>query len=110
VEDGPFVLTSGPIPQNPAEIIMLNETKRFWSQQLKLFDYVIIDSPPVLAVTDAILLSTQVDGVILALSCGTTRVNTARKAKERLSKVKACIIGAVVNKVRTRRNDYFYYG
>ena len=109
VEDGFFVLPSGPLPQNPAEIIMDNKTKRFW-QQLELFDYVIVDSPPILAVTDAILLSTQVDGVILAISSGTTRVNVARKAKERLIKVKACIIGTVVNKVKTRRNDYLYYG
>ncbi len=110
LEDGFFVLTSGPLPQNPAEIIMLNETKQFWHQQLKLFDYVIIDSPPILTVTDASLLSTQVDGVILSLSSGKTRVNIARKAKERLIKVKACIIGTVVNKIRTRKNGYLYYG
>lgn len=109
VNQGLSVLTSGPVPPNPAEIISANKTRAFWQEQLKSFDYLVVDSPPVLAVTDASLLAAQLDGVLLVLNATSTRIDMAQEAKEQLLKVNARIIGVVLNRVKIRKKDYYYY-
>jgi len=103
------VLTSGPIPPNPAEILNSARTRSLWKTLLEKYDYVLIDSPPVLAVTDASILSTQVDGVILVVRSGISRIDLAREAKEQFAKANARLIGVVLNQVKMDANDYYQY-
>jgi capsular exopolysaccharide synthesis family protein len=103
------LLTSGPIPPNPAEILSSERTRNLWPALLKKYEYVFIDAPPVLAVTDAAILSTQVDGVILVVSSANTRIDLARNAQEQFIKANARIIGVVLNKIKVEKHDYNYY-
>lgn len=107
--DNLTVLTSGPIPPNPAEILNSERTRSLWPELLKKYEYVFIDAPPVLAVTDAAILSTQVDGVILVVSSAATRKDLAKYAQEQFIKANARIIGVVLNKVKMEKHDYNYY-
>lgn len=103
------ILTSGPIPPNPSEMLGSDRAKALWSALLEQYDYVILDSPPILAVADAAILSAQVDGVVLVINSGDTRIDMAREAKEQLQKANANIIGVVLNKVKMNSSDYQYY-
>ncbi|AEG15650.1 capsular exopolysaccharide family [Desulfofundulus kuznetsovii DSM 6115] len=103
------LVTSGPIPPNPAELLGSGRVRALWPALLERFDYLIIDSPPVLAVTDAALLAAQVDGVILVIRAATTRVEIAQEARDQLLKANARIIGVVLNQVKMPARDYHYY-
>jgi protein-tyrosine kinase len=98
--DGLTVLTSGTLPPNPSELLGSERVRSLWPQLLGRFDYVIIDSPPVLAVNDAVLLATQVEGVILVVCSGVDRVDIVNEAKEQLLKANARILGVVLDKVK----------
>jgi len=103
------LLTSGPIPPNPAEILNSGKTRAFWGMLLEKYDYIFIDTPPVLAVADASILSTQVDGVILVIRSAVTKIELARQAKEQFIKANARIIGVVLNFVKMDSEGYQYY-
>lgn len=107
--DNLHVLTSGPIPPNPAEILGSERTEQVLQQLLDEYDYVFIDSPPILAVTDASILSTIVDGVVLVLNYAVTRNDLAREAVDQFKKASARIIGVVLNQVKMDSNDHKYY-
>jgi protein-tyrosine kinase len=120
VQQGPLanlaVLTSGPIPPNPAEILGSSRTRAFWASLREKYDYVLIDAPPVLAVTDAVILAGQVDGVILVLKPGATRSNIAVQARDQFARADARLLGVVLNQVKIDSPDYqyayyyYYYG
>ena len=103
------VLTSGPIPPNPAEILNSARTRALWPTLLEKYDYVFIDSPPMIAVTDAAILSSQVDGAILVVRSGVTRIDLAQQAQEQFDKANARFIGVVLNQVKMSGNDYYQY-
>lgn len=103
------ILTSGPLPPNPAELLASDRARALWNQLLAEYDYVLIDAPPILAVTDASILASQVDGVLLVISSGSTRTDVARTAKEQLLKANARIIGVVLNKLKMNSKEYQYY-
>jgi len=103
------LLTSGPIPPNPAEILSSEKVRRLWDTLLERYDYLLIDSPPVLAVTDTLLLAGQVHGVLLVIESAVTRTDIAREAKEQLVRANARILGVVLNKVKMQSQDYHYY-
>ena len=109
---GLFVMPCGPVPPNPAELL---HTKAFGDILTKLgerFDRVILDTPPVGAVADAVVLSTQVDGVVLVLKAGKTNRDLAKRTVRALQDVKANIYGAVLNDVNLENGKYgdYYYG
>lgn len=109
---GLFLLPCGPVPPNPAELL---HTKAFASLLEQLgarFDCVILDSPPVGAVSDAVVLATQVDGVVLVLKAGTTNREMATRTVKSLSGIKANIYGAILNDVNLEKSKYGddYYG
>ena len=106
---GVKVFTAGPIPPNPAELVGSKRMKRLIHEVSEQFDMVLIDTPPVIAVTDASILAQQVDGVILVLASGEVNKDFAQKAKEQLDKVGAKILGAVLNKVEIKTSEYYYY-
>ena len=109
-----YILPSGVIPPNPAEIISSLKMKNFLKELKNSFDYIIIDSPPVIAVTDALILSTMVDGCLMVVSSGEEDRAEAEKAKELLLNVNANILGAVLNKIDLKSKKgygyYYYYG
>ncbi|MCM3771787.1 CpsD/CapB family tyrosine-protein kinase [Priestia aryabhattai] len=105
-----FLLTSGPIPPNPAELLASNNMTELLKEMKEQFDMVIFDTPPVLAVADAQILANQVDGSILVVSSGKTDKEAALKAKELLLKANAKLLGAVLNNRKMEEgSDYYYY-
>lgn len=103
------ILTSGPIPPNPAEVLGSERSSAFWKRLLEDYEYLIVDAPPVLAVTDASILASLLEGVILVVRSGVTRNDLAKKALEQLHKANARIIGTVLNGLNMNSSDYQYY-
>ncbi|SDZ46480.1 capsular exopolysaccharide family [Evansella caseinilytica] len=103
------VLTSGPIPPNPSELLASKAMKEFTEGISEIYDYILFDAPPVNAVTDPQILSKLVDGVILVIRSGKTEEESAKKAVDSLNKVEANIIGAVLNDQKMEESSYNYY-
>lgn len=103
-----YVLTSGPSPPNPSELLSSKSTKNLLAALNKEFDFIIIDTPPVLIVTDAQILANQCDGVVLVINYGKTKIKHAEKAKNLLLNAKAKILGAVINNTKDHYHDYYY--
>lgn len=106
---GMMILTGGPIPPNPAELVGSQRMKRLIEEASEQFDIVLIDTPPIVAVTDAAIISQEVDGVILVIASGEVNKDYAQRAKDLLDKVGAKILGAVLNKVDMKTSEYYYY-
>lgn len=106
-----FILPSGPIPPNPAELLMSKAMRSFQNQIQQLFELVIFDTPPLLAVTDAQVMAHQCDGTILVVSSENTKKEQAEKAVELLKIANANVLGVVLNnaKVSKSHNHYYYY-
>jgi polysaccharide biosynthesis transport protein len=107
---GLSVLTSGPVPPNPSEVLGSEKMKLALETLSTKFDMIIVDSPPCLVVTDAAVLSTQTDGVIVVARAGHTRQHELQKAVQRLQGVNAHIIGISLNALRHKRMSYYYDG
>lgn len=108
---GLYLLPCGPIPPNPAELLHTRAFADLLDTLGTKFDRVILDSPPVGAVADAVVLATQADGVVLVLKAGVTHRDVARRTVRALNDVKAKLFGAVLNDVnldRSRYGDYYY--
>ena len=103
------ILTSGPIPPNPSEMLSSDKVRSLWPELLKRYDYILIDSPPILAVTDASILASQVDAVIGVVKSGTTRNDMGRMALSQLLNANAKIIGMVLNGIKAESKEYQYY-
>jgi capsular exopolysaccharide synthesis family protein len=107
--DGMLVLPTGrPLPPNPSEILGSQLMSWLLEQLSDMVDVVVIDTPPVLPVTDAVALSTQVDAVVLVARHGKTRRASAAEARRRLNAVDANVIGYVLNAVPNRQGDGYY--
>jgi len=104
------VITSGPIPPNPAELLSSAEMKNLLQFLRARYKHVIIDSPPAISFTDAAILSTQVDGVVLVAMAGKSSIHLMRRFKHRLSNIGARIYGVVLNGIKSSSIDYDYYG
>jgi non-specific protein-tyrosine kinase len=90
------VLTSGPLPPIPSQLLAARRMDDVIARLLELADIVLFDAPPLVAVTDASLLASKVDGVLLVVRAGNTRRDHVRAAKDRLEKVNAWLVGAVL--------------
>ncbi len=106
---GPDVLTSGPLPPNPSEILSSESMKEFIERVGEDYDMVLFDTPPIGVVTDAAILSTLVDGTLLVVASSQADKDAARRAKDLLEHVKANIIGVVLNKLGNASETEFYY-
>ena len=104
------VLTSGPVPPNPAELLGSEEMRRLLGKLSERFAHIIIDSPPAISFTDASILSTMVDGVVLVVHGGRSSRAVVRRAKQQLLDVGAHIFGVVLNNVKLESQDYYYSG
>ncbi len=103
------VLPSGPLPPNPAELLGSARMRQLLAELLAHADTVVLDCPPITALSDAAILSTQVDGVLFVLDAGKTRREIARRALEALHRVQARVVGAVLNRMPVSGNGYYYY-
>lgn len=104
-----WVMTSGPMPPNPAELLGSARMRQLLEQLRERADIILLDSPPVTALSDATILSTQSDGVLLIVNSGRTRGEMARRAVAALRQVNAHLIGALLNRMPLRGAGYYYY-
>lgn len=104
------VLVSGPLPPDPAEMLGSRAFEKLIEDARNVYDMILIDAPPVLAVTDAAVLSRLADGVVMVLAAKETKKEAARKVKQALEKVGANILGVLLTKtVINKDNGYYYY-
>jgi polysaccharide biosynthesis transport protein len=108
-ESGLSVLTSGPIPPNPAELLGSDQMRRLLAALQANYTHVVVDSPPVSSFTDGVLISTMVDGVLLVVHGGRSSRHIVRRSKQLLNDVGAKIFGVVLNNVNLQSHDYYYY-
>jgi len=106
---GLHVLTSGPLPPNPAELLGSERMKRLLERLQERADILVLDSPPATILSDAAILSTQADGVLLVLDSGATRREVARRALDALQQVNARVVGVLLNRLPPRPDGYYYY-
>jgi capsular exopolysaccharide synthesis family protein len=106
-----WALPAGPTPPNPAQLLASAAMESMLRELRQRFKFVVIDSPPVLPVTDAMILSTLVDGVVFVVESGATVRGAVTRARKILQNVGANVLGVVLNKVDARHNGYYdYYG
>jgi capsular exopolysaccharide synthesis family protein len=107
---GLSVMTSGPIPPNPAELLGSGRMAKLIQELSERFEMVLVDTPPVLAVTDAAVLAPKVDGVLMVARAGQVARQQVARAKEALEAVKANVLGVVLDGVEPQgREGYYYY-
>ena len=109
MEKNLYILTSGPIPPNPAELLSSRAMEQLMKDVEEEFDVVLFDSPPLLAVTDGQILASKCDGTILVVSSGKTETEQAVKAKELLNAANSHILGVVLNSKKMENSNYYYY-
>lgn len=105
------LLTSGPIPYNPTELIDSDQMDAVINSLKEEFDLILFDMPPIIAVTEAQVMAARVDGTVFVIRSGVTDKKQLLKAKELLEYAKANVLGAVLNDKKTnKRNAADYYG
>jgi capsular exopolysaccharide synthesis family protein len=104
------LLTSGPVPPNPAELLGSDQMRKLLALLGERFGHIVIDSPPAISFTDASILSTMADGVVLVVHSGKSSRAVIRRAKQQLLDVGAHIFGVVLNNVKLETQDYYYSG
>lgn len=108
-EDNLYILTSGPIPPNPAELLSSKSMELFMEEAKREFDLVLFDTPPLLAVADPQILANQCDGSILVVFSGRTEIEQAKKGKELLENAQSKLLGVVLNHKELAKDNYYYY-
>jgi succinoglycan biosynthesis transport protein ExoP len=103
------IITSGPVPPNAAELLGSDEMRKLLYVLSENFTHIVIDSPPAISFTDASILSTMVDGVMLVVHGGRSSRSVVRRAKQQLQDVGAHLFGIVLNNVKLEGTDYYYY-
>lgn len=107
--DNLYVLTSGPTPPNPAELLSSKAMGELIQEMYSRYSLVIFDSPPLLAVTDGQILANQTDGSVLVVLSGKTKMDTVQKAKDALQQSKAKLLGALLNKKKIKKTEHYSY-
>ena len=105
---GLSVLTSGPVPPNPAELVGSNRMREALEAATGEYDMILLDSPPVVSVTDAVALATFADGVVMVVQTGKVPYEVIRRATGQILAVKGRILGVVMNGVNMKRDGYYY--
>jgi capsular exopolysaccharide synthesis family protein len=109
--DNLHVITAGPVPPNPSELLSSEKMKRLIADLSDTYDMIIIDSPPVINVSDALLLSKHAQGVIIVSWAGSTTYEMIRKGLKQIREVAAPVIGMVLNRFDAKKSGYYYgYG
>jgi succinoglycan biosynthesis transport protein ExoP len=103
------VLPAGTPPPNPAELLASTNMATLLGQLCDQYDHIVIDTPPTLSVTDAVIMATRADAVILVIRAGQTTKQALRRARDVLTQVNARICGVLLNAVNLNSPDYHYY-
>ena len=106
------MIFAGPMAPNPSELLEERSFDELLATARQVYDYVLIDTPPVLEITDASIVARKCDGAVLVIESGRVKYRDAQKAQEQLKKSGCSILGAVLNKVQVRKDKYYssYYG
>jgi polysaccharide biosynthesis transport protein len=104
-----YILPAGTPPPNPAELLASSEMIEILSVLRERFDHIVVDTPPTLSVTDAVVLSPCADAVVLVIRCGQTTKPALRRSREILAQVNARVAGVLLNAVDLNSPDYYYY-
>jgi len=104
-----WLLTTGALPPNPAELLGSQRMADIIEELQSFADVLVFDTPPALVVTDAVVVATRVDGVIVVLDAGHTRRGMVKRLAEELKRVRANVLGFVLNRVKIREGSYYYY-
>ena len=104
-----FLLPAGTPPPNPAELLASTKMKSVLEELRKHYDHIVVDSPPTLSVTDAVVMSTAADAVVLVIRSGHTTKPALRRARDILLQVNARVCGVLVNAVNLNSPDYYYH-
>jgi polysaccharide biosynthesis transport protein len=104
-----FVLPAGTPPPNPAELLASSQMVEVLAELRQHYDHIVLDTPPTLSVTDAVVLSTRADAVVLVIRCGQTTKPALRRSREILAQVNARVAGVLLNAVNLNSPEYYYY-
>lgn len=104
-----FLLTSGPIPPNPAELIGSEQMATLLRMLQNRFTHIVVDSPPIASFTDGVLIASMVDGVILVVHAGKSSKQVVRRSRQLLNEIGAKVFGVVLNNVNLNSQDNYYY-
>jgi capsular exopolysaccharide synthesis family protein len=104
-----FVLPAGTPPPNPAELLASSNMREVLSELQLQYDHIVIDTPPTLSVTDAVVLSQRADAVVLVIRSGQTTKQALRRSRDILTQVSAKVVGVLLNAVDLSSPDYYYY-
>ena len=104
-----YVITSGPTPPNPAELLSSEPLEALFAELRRHFDFIVLDSPPAISVADSMILAAHADGVMLVVHGGVTTRETLKHTTKLMNSVNARILGIVLNNVDVRSVDYKYY-
>ena len=104
-----FLLTSGPIPPNPAELVGSEQMAALLKLLQTRFTHVVVDSPPIASFTDGVLIASMVDGVILVVNAGRSSRQVVRRSRQLLQEIGAKVFGVVLNNVNLNNKDNYYY-
>ena len=107
--DNLWVLTSGSIPSNPSELLGSSRMKTLVEQMKKEYEYVILDTPPLISVSDSAILASQADGILMVVRPGKVKGEVGRRTKELLERIGTPVLGCVFNCVEPSHRDYYYY-
>ncbi len=104
-----FILAAGTPPPNPAELLASSNMRDVLMQLREQYDHIVIDTPPSLSVTDAVVLSPRADAVVLVIRSGQTTKQALRRSRDILTQVNAKVVGVLLNAVDLTSPDYYYY-
>jgi capsular exopolysaccharide synthesis family protein len=104
-----WVLPAGTPPPNPAELLASTNMRDVLAELREQYDHIVVDTPPTLSVTDAVVMSTRADAVVLVIRCGQTTKQALRRARDILAQVNARVSGVLLNAVDLASPDYYYY-
>ena len=104
------IIPSGPVPPNPAELLASRKMQKTLKEFQSRYDYVVLDSPPMMSIADASLLAQLADATIMVVAYGETTREEAQKVHQQLSLAKANLIGVVINGIPPHQDPYGYYG
>ena len=103
-----YLLTAGRVPPNPAELLGSRAFTDLLASVRERFDWIVVDTPPVMAVTDPNIVASITDGVVFVIGAEMTSYRIARRAIEQLERTRATFAGAVLNNVQIQRHAYYY--
>ncbi|WP_312469030.1 CpsD/CapB family tyrosine-protein kinase [Neobacillus sp.] len=104
------LLTSGPTPPNPSELLGSKTMELIIKELKEAYEYIVFDTPPLLVVTDAQIMASKSDGVVMVVASGKTKKDRGIKAKELVGKANSQLLGVVVNGVDSKKDNYGQYG